>query len=217
MPPPIKTTERRPHRGAVNDTPTFVARFLETRMKGFSKDMKICLTGTSTPDGTTITHAYFPALAVCCGTLEYLSGLYAGRLSGLGWREVSAYAQAFLEQPDYAEDPIRVLFDAFRNSVNHRGVASGVWVDRNPNHHGRRVTWNVHADAGRPALGLLHLPGIIKHDSPWECPYTHRMQIRLGRLWRDIHASVDRYVPAVRAAPALQRNFERCMKELYPR
>lgn len=212
-----KAARRQPHRGAANDIPTFAARFLEARMEGFSKDMRICLTGVAIPGSKHLTHAYFPALAVCCGTLEYLGGLYAGRLGGLGWRHVSAYAQAFLDQPDYGEDSIRVLFEAFRNSVNHRGIASGVWVDRHPNHGGRRVTWNVHSDTRRPALELRHVPGTIKHDSPWECPYTHRMQIRLGRLWRDIHGSVERYAAAVQEQPAHQRSFERCMRELYPR
>lgn len=185
-------------------------------MEGFAKDMRICLTGVPIPGRKDLTHAYFPALAVCCGTLEYLSGLNAGKLDGLGWRQVSAYAQAFLKQPDYEEDSIRILFEAFRNSVNHRGIASGVWVDRHPHRNGRRVTWNVHSDTRRPALELRHVPGVIKHDSPWECPYTHRMQIRLGRLWRDIYESVDGYVAAVQAEPARQRRFEQCMRELYP-
>jgi hypothetical protein len=91
-----------------------------------------------------------------------------------------------------------------------------VWKDEHKHHGGRRVTWNVHADTKRPALELLAKPGVIKYDSPWECPYTHRMQIRLGRLWRDIQGSVDKYATAIQRDAALQRNFERCMRELYP-
>lgn len=211
-------TRRRLHRGAADDMPTFATRFLQGRMEGFSKDMRICLTGTPSPVGAGQTHAYFPALSTCCGTLEYLGGLYAGRLSGVGKNEVATYARDFMDQPDYDREAIRILFEAFRNSVNHRGIASGIWVDMHPQHRGRRITWNVHADAHRPALELVEMPGLIRYDSPWDCGYTHRMKIRLGRLWRDIHASVDNYVDAI-AGDATQRlstNFERCMRELYP-
>ena len=212
----IKTDGRAAHRGAADDIPTFAARFLAARMAGFSKDMTICLTGVPARDGSGVTHAYFPALAVCCATLEYLAGLHVGKLAGLNWKQVSVYAEAFMRQPDYNEDQVRILFEAFRNSVNHRGVASGVWVEKHHHRPIQRVTWNVHADTRHPALELVHKPGVIRFDSPWECPYTHRMQIRLGRLWRDIHDSVGRYVAAVAAHPKLQGSFEKCMRELYP-
>lgn len=155
-------------------------------------------------------------LAACCATLEYLAGLYVGRLDRLGKREASQYAQAFLAQPDYNEEAIRLLFDAFRNAVAHRGIASGVWQDEHAQHRGRRITWNVHADSKRPALELLPRAGVVKFDSPWECPYTHRMQIHLGRLWRDIVSSVDGYIAAIESSDVLQRHFHKCMKELYP-
>lgn len=211
-----RNEKRRPHRGAVGDMPAFAARFLKGRMEGFSKDMRICLTGVSVQGQLESTHAYFPALAACCATLEYLAGLHVGRLERLGKREVVEYALAFLDQPDYDQESIRLLFDAFRNPVAHRGIASGVWKDNHDNHKGRRVTWNIHADTKRPALTLMPQSGVIKYDSPWECSYTHRMHIRLGRLWRDIESSVDRYIAAIQVDAVLQRNFSNCMRALYP-
>ncbi|GAB4507416.1 MAG: hypothetical protein Tsb0026_02760 [Sulfuricaulis sp.] len=147
--------------------------------------------------------------------LEYLAGLYIGRIDRLGKKEVTAYAR-YLPQPDYNAEMIRVLFDAFRNAVSHRGIASGVWIDQHPATRGRRLTWKVLADATRPALEVINNPGVIKYDSPWPCPYTHRAHIRLGRLWRDIRDSVDGYITDLTVNQQLQDNFMKCMKRLYP-
>lgn len=210
-----KGKRRLPHRGAPDNPAQFARDFLKARLSGFEKDMGICLTGI--PSGTLsgLTHAYFPALTTCCGMLEYLAGLYVGRINGLGKKEVTDYAK-YLPQPDYNAEAIRVLFDAFRNAVAHRGIASGVWVDPHPDMRGRRLTWKVLADAARPALELVASQGVIKYDSPWPCPYTHRVHIHLGRLWRDIRDSVDGYLAEFATSQPLQDNFDRCMKQLYP-
>jgi hypothetical protein len=209
-------TKRERHRGAGHDMTKFAPLFLASRLEGFAKDMKICLTGIPSNARSGSTHAYFPALMNCCGMLEYLAGLYVGRTNSLGKKEVGDYAIRFLRQPDYDREAIRILFDAFRNAVAHRGIASGVWTDNHHHHKGRRLTWQVHADTARPALELVASPGLIKYDSPWDCPYTHRVQIRLGRLWRDIRDSVDGYVSELQASQRLQSNFKECMQELYP-
>jgi hypothetical protein len=147
--------------------------------------------------------------------LEYVAGLYVGRIDGLGKREVNEYAR-YLPQPDYNAEAIRVLFDAFRNAVAHRGIASGVWVDPQPVTRRRRFTWKVLAGAARPALEVVASQGEIKYDSPWPCPYTHRVHIHLGRLWRDIRDSVESYLAELVTSQRLQDNFMRCMRQLYP-
>jgi hypothetical protein len=202
------------HRGAPTDMALFAKKFLSGRLGGFEKDIRICLTGTKTNDGY-VTHAYFPALGTCCGMLEYLAGLYVGRIDGLGRNEIINYSK-YLPQPDYNADAIRVLFEAFRNAVAHRGIASGVWIDQQPATQGRRLTWSVHADSASPALALVSAPGVIKRDSPWPCSYTHRFHIHLGRLWRDIRDSVNGYLGELVTSKALQSNFQNCMKQLYP-
>lgn len=211
-----KNKRRLPHRGAANNPALFATDFLKSRLNGFKKDMGICLTGRPSEARSSLTHAYFPALTSCCGMLEYLAGLYIGRIDGLGKRDITTYANKYLPQPDYDNDAVRVLFDAFRNAVSHRGIASGVWVDQHPATRGRRLTWKVLADAAHPALKVVASPGVIIYDSPWLCPYTHRVHIHLGRLWRDIQDSVDSYITDLTGSRRLQDNFMKCMKRLYP-
>lgn len=158
----------------------------------------------------------FQHLTACCGMLEYLAGLHVGRTNGLGKQEVMRYAK-YLPQPDYSDEAIRVLFDAFRNAIAHRGIASGVWKDRHPAMLGRRLTWKVLADLKRPVIEVAESRGELKYDPPWPCPYTHRVHIHLGRLWRDIRDSVDNYLADLDINPESQDNFFLCMKELYPR
>jgi hypothetical protein len=205
------------HRGAPHDPAKFAPAFVRGRLGGFKKDIQICLTGIPSTVRPGLTHAYFPALATCCATLEYLSGLYLGQLKGLKYQHVIKYALRFLPQPAYDKDMIRVLFDAFRNGVAHRGIASGVWIDEHPRTRGRRFTWKVYALDEGAALEVLPDEGQITKDPPWSCRYTHRVHIRLGQLAKDICASADMYLDALVADRALQDKFMRCMEYLYPR
>lgn len=79
----------------------FAHAFVTTRTIGFSKDIEICLTDTPNDRGGT-THAYFPALATCCAFLEYVTGLSRGRLDNVGWKDVAAWAETYLPQPNYS-------------------------------------------------------------------------------------------------------------------
>ncbi len=118
--------------------------------------MKICLTPVASEAGTGVTHAYLPALAACCGIREYLAALYRGNIRGVGWQQIADFADRYLPQPDFDRETVRVLFEAFRHPVAHRGIASGVWVDRNHGAgKGRRLTWKVSADAKRPACEVV--------------------------------------------------------------
>ena len=209
---------RKPHRGAGRDPSEFARAYVRARViGGFSKDMRVCLRGMRTRSkARSFTHAYFPALAACCGMLEYLAGLSRGRVDGLGWPDILAYAENYLPQPDYDRDAVRVLFHAFRNPVAHRGIASGVWVDQHPANRGRRLTWKIHAQAVRPALSVVERPGALVKDPPWPCRYTHRAHIYLRQLWRDIRDSADRYAADLVQSRTLQRRFYACMERLYP-
>jgi hypothetical protein len=205
------------HRGAEHNVPVFAERFIRSRIAGFKKDVRICLTPAEASGGKGDTHAYFPALGACCGTLEYLAGLYAGHLNGIEAQHIARWAALYLPQPDYDKDCIRILFDAFRHPVAHRGIASGVWIDRkNGPTKGNRLTWKVLADSRRPACRVVEKNGCLKRDPPWPCGYTHRVHIHLGALAIDIAEGAVRYSEAIASDAALKDNFMACMKQLYP-
>lgn len=204
------------HRGAAGDMAAFAIQFVEGRLAGFEKDMNICLTAIDSPSRSGKTHAYFPALAACCGLLEYMTGLEQGNTKNIGWSQVAKWASKYLPQPEYDDDTIRVFFEAFRHSVAHRGIASGVWIEKVQGRTPRRVTWRVHANSRQPACKLLAEMGELKRDPPWKTRYSHRMHIHLRRLQIDLRSGVEKYREAVRANAVLQRNFEACMKQLYP-
>jgi hypothetical protein len=211
--------KREPRRGAGDDRAKFARAFVEGRIKGFEKDMAICLTETArkTNRGEKVTHAYFPALGSCCGTIEYLAGLYEGRLPDLGEQHWQSYAKKFLPGDVYDADRVHVLYKAFRHSIAHRGISSGIWVDKHDNAQGRRTTWTVNEKADGAAIEVVESRGTLITDSPWETPYTHRVHIRVGRLWRDVHASAGAYVTELVESKELLDNFYRCMEFLYPR
>jgi hypothetical protein len=203
-----------PHRGAGGDRAAFARRFVEGRLQGFRKDIAICLTDTRV-EGK-LTHAYFPALGSCCGTIEYLSGLYEGRLQDLGFQHWWAFAEKYLGEA-YDNDRIRVLYQAFRHSIAHRGIASGIWVDRHENAQGRRTTWEISELNLSPAISIVAEPGgRLVSDPPWETPYTHRVYIHAGRLAQEIGEAAARYVEELVASEVLLDRFDRCMHELYP-
>lgn len=203
------------HRNAAGNVAAFARHFLQARLAGFEKDLAICLTPIQSSTRRGLTHAYFPALSACFGFLEYLAGLHRGNLNGIGWVQVANWADRFLPQPDYNRELVRILFSAFRHSVAHRGIATGVWVDRSKTPH-LRVTWRVLADVRRPACKLIGERGTLKRDPPWPCPYTHRMQIHLKALQSDLAEGVLNYIAAVEIDKKLQSNFEACMRQLYP-
>ena len=205
------------HRGAPGNIAVFAARFVQGRLEGYEKDMKICLTPIRLEPSRVVTHAYLPALAACCAILEYLTGLYRGRLGGNGWRQITEFAARYLPQPDYDEETVRILFEVFRHPIAHRGIASGIWVDRNDGPgKGRRITWKVSADAKRPACEVVPEKGHLTRDPPWRCAYTHRGHIHLRSMWVDIRCAAKRYKAEIAEHHQLQAHFATCMKQLYP-
>ena len=179
--------------------------------------MGICLTPVPSPTGSGTTHAFFPALATCCSTLEYLTSLFHGRLNGIGWQQVAAFSLRYLPQPDYDRQTIRVLFNALRNPIAHRGIATGVWVDRaHGDNKQRRLTWKVSVGAKRPACQVIAEDGELTRDPPWPSRYTHRIHIHLRGLSIDIRDAANQYSSDLHTDPQLLANFNASMRQLYP-
>lgn len=204
------------HRGFAGDIGPFAHAFVITRTRGFLKDIEICLTDTPNGKGGT-THAYFPALATCCAFLEYMAGLSRGRLKDVGWRDIASWATYHLPQPDYSNDTIRVLVEAFRNSVAHRGIATGIWADRSDNgRETRRITWKLLEVGGTPSCQLVKEAGVLEKDPPWPCPYTHRMHIYLRSFADDLAGGATRLANNLLTDGPAQKKFEAAMRTLYP-
>jgi hypothetical protein len=204
------------HRGE-ESIADFAPKFVEGRLVGFEKDMRICLTSIELPGSKKKTVAYFPALAACCSTLEYFVALHRGNLNPAGPQQVAKFATRYLPQPDFDTETIRILFLAFRHPIAHRGIASGVWVDQQPGAGlGRRLVWAVSAGTKRPAIQVVAEPGTLMRDPPWDTTYTHRVHVHLGALWRDIAGAIRHYAADVSKDAKLQQRFVACMSRLYP-
>jgi hypothetical protein len=213
----ILTMGRHPHRGADNDRGAFAKQFIVARLAGFEKDIRICLTPTPSKTRSGMTHAYFPALSACCALLEYLTVLYRGRIQPPGWRNVYIWATRYMPS-DYDQDKIRILVDHFRNSVAHRGIATGVWIDQMPGPGlGRRLTWKVCADTHRPSIEVRAENKQLLSDPPWPCSYTHRVHIHLKSLAKDIRQGALLYADEIVGNQLLQDHFFACMRNLYPK
>lgn len=196
----------------------FAKKFVLDRIAGFSKDMEICLRPIPSKTRSGDTHAYFPALTASCGTLEYLAAMHSGRVKGLGCKEVTDWAAIYMPQPDYNGELIRVLFEAFRNSVAHRGIASGVWTDNKPGpNHKRRLTWKIYEGQSKPSIAVIGENGVLEKDPPWPCRYTHRVHIYLASLVDEIIAGAGQFANDLENNPALHKNFYSCMEKLYPK
>ncbi|MCC4115979.1 hypothetical protein LLG90_11530 [Aromatoleum toluclasticum] len=211
-------SKRLPHRGLINNPGAFAKQFVLDRLAGFEKDMEICLKPIPSTTRGGDTHAYFPALTASCGTLEYLAAMYSGRVKGLGHKEVSGWSSVYMPQPDYDEELIRVFFDAFRNSVAHRGIASGVWIDRKHGaNNGRRLTWKISEERMKPSICVIEENGELKQDPPWPCKYTHRVHIYLASMIDEIKEGAVQFSNDLESNPALHKNFYSCMEKLYPK
>lgn len=210
-----------PYKGSGGDMAIFAPRYLDDRLKTFAKDMNICLTGRPSEDREGNTHAYSPGLMNCCGMLELLANLYGGTTKNhkKRYERIDAYSK-FLPHPCYSKDNLRVLYRSLRNATAHHGTAGGVWPENDKVKNGRRVTWRIYADYNHPALALKAESCVLRNDSPHDSPYTHRMHVRLGRLWRDIRDSVfesNGYLDALQSDPVLLKNFENCITCIYPK
>jgi hypothetical protein len=190
-------------------------------MDGFRKDMRICLTPTPALHRTGETHAYFPALAACCGAIEYLGALSCGNdraiREGLTVGQITTFAETYMPQPDYDRSAVRILWSLFRNRVAHYGITSGVWVDQHEEFKGRRLIWEVRETRGQPALSIKQQEGTLKYDPPHDCSYTHLALIRLAQLALDVESAALRLIEHIeREVGASLSKFSVAMNVLYP-
>lgn len=213
-----KKAGRTLYKGSGGDIRKYAEPYLRDRLKGFDKDMKVCLKGIPLPDSRDKTHAYFPALMNCCGLLELLGGLYTGNTDTTDIKRVFKYRR-FLPQPDYSVENIRLLFVVLRHATAHLSIGSGVRIPRKGKYKDKRITWKIYADGRHPAITIEKDSDVLDDQSPWDCSHDYRMHVRLKRLQCDIRASVLKrggYLSELLSSDALMQNFETCMRQIYP-
>jgi hypothetical protein len=194
---------------------SFAPEYVRQRMFGFEKDARICLTSANHPFENRPTVAFFPAVGLCCATLEHLSALYSGNTNGPRVEnDIWPFSDKYL--PAYSRDSVKVLFEAIRHGVAHRGIAARVWEEKQKNRPQRIFTWRVSAADESPSLRILEIQGEAS-PAPWPCVYTHRIDIFLGRLWKDVRDAGNSYAHDLATDAELLPAFSRCMEKFYPR
>jgi hypothetical protein len=190
-------------------------------MRGFEKDIRICLTPILATHRKGETHACFPALAACCGAIEYLAALSIGIPApikrGMSRGHIQDFARRYMAQPDYDEETMRILWDLFRNGTAHHGITSGVWVDQHTQQSSRRLTWAIDERTGRPAVEVRKKVGTLTRHPPWDCAHTHVATVRLGQLALDIPTAADQLADDIAAGGKALERFRVAMEVLYPK
>lgn len=216
---PKKKAGRILYKGSGGIIEKFAEPYLRDRIKGFDKDMNICLTGIPRDDSPKLTHAYFPALMSCCGMLDLLGSLYQGNAKNSELQWVFDYCDQYMPQPDYSADNIILLYEVLRHPTAHMSTGAGIRKPRYGSYKEQRVTWKIYEDDDRPAIRLEPDSDVLDEQSPWDSPHDYRLHIHLKRLQCDIGASVlskSGYLHELVHRKALMRNFERCMQHIYP-
>ena len=198
----------------------FAEHFLKDHLKRLDKDIRICLR----EDPTTTKHAYFPALITGLAFLEFLSGLYHGKVRKITDTAIRDYADTFLDRNVYDDDVLQVLREVFRHKVAH--LAHPYYVTPLDLKLGRsspkrvRLGWLVTEKMRKRPVTIEELPqdkpvqaGI---SPPWKVTYDHQVIVSIPRLKADIAASVNGYRKKLAKFPQRQDNLVACLKEFFP-
>ena len=202
---------------------TFANYFLRSHVLRLRKDIGICLTANKKGE-----HAYFPALMACIGVLELLSGLFAGKLRGVGCGELVSYAKIFMNAAYYDETRLTLLYQCFRHKIAHLSAPYVVFdtsTDRNVPGPRRRVTWKVCAKRRNGALPIELVPvapprTLPSAHTPWRVEYDHIINIRIHHLKVDVVKSIygpSGYLAWLEADRTARARFAQCMVEFYPK
>ncbi len=200
------------------DVVAFAKKFVRSHNGRFRKDVRICLTANEERN-----HAYFPALMTCISYLDFLSGLYAGKVKGHGLNELTQYAQAFMDGTHYNAVNLEILYKCFRHKVAHLAHPYAVFDSKKNNIDGpkRLITWTVYASDKVPPIEVEHCgrTKIQKSMTPWDTYYDHRAHVRVRRLMIDAIRSTNGengYIRYVEQSTTGQDNFVTCMSVFYP-
>jgi hypothetical protein len=211
-------------------------KFVHGRAEQLEKDMAICLRQTCQmnrrKDKPFLEKrvASFPSLMCCISFLELFSGLYAGRLKGIGLKGIKSYAKKFLKDSVYKDDELAILYEAFRHKVAHVTQPYGVfdtetagWDSGLRERERRRITWEViDTEPELPAIIIKEETGKKEkgdQGSVWEVPWDHLCTIGIHNLFGDIVASATGrkgYLQHLHEDPSARKKFANCIVQFFP-
>src|SRR5215475_6538087 len=93
----------------------FARRFIKQRLKGFKKDLAVCLKVNKDKDEE---RAFMPMLTNTIALLELFSGLYSGRLTYRNATHLFNYLNDFAPGR-YDDYRVKLLYIAFRHKLAH--------------------------------------------------------------------------------------------------
>lgn len=193
--------------------------FLRDRVHAFRKDVAICMTPNSERH-----HAYFPALITCIAFVDFLSGLYEGKLEYHGLPHLQKYISKFFrDKTDYVH--IDILYFMFRHKIAHIAYPYLVFdtgtKSKLPGPH-RRIVWTVGVYARKRPIELIDYPvprTKLKTRTPWSVSYTSRIKVSIAALRTDIVKSIygpSGYLQALKSDRVMREHFAQCMKVYAP-
>jgi hypothetical protein len=197
---------------------TYASWFVSDRVEVFRKDLAICMTPNNKGQ-----HAYFPALITCIAFLEFLSGLYAGKLEFQKLSDLQTYVEKFFRnKTDYAH--LDILYFMFRHKIAHIAYPYLIFdtTTKSLPPPARRIVWTVGILARKPAIQLIDYPTLqtkIKTKTPWLISYTSRMRVSLTALRVDIIKSIfgpSGYLQHLKTDSTARTHFAQCMKTYIP-
>jgi hypothetical protein len=195
----------------------FSRAFLRVLVQNFQKDISICLTADRARR-----HAYFPALMTCIPFMDFLSGLYAGKLEGHGLKELNSYAAKFMNQSNYCSLELEILDKMFRHKLAHLGYPPAVYKFPGPPF--RRITWIVYASRRKRPIEIEDVTTQRslkkrKHYPSWDVSYNCIARISVKHFQTDIIKSIyghSGYLRALETDPTIRHHFAACMRVYFP-
>lgn len=201
------------------DVVTFAKEFLDGHTERFRKDISICLKRDAKKS-----HAYFPALMTCIGFVDFLSGLYGGKLDGHGLKELKNYTAKFMDATIYDSDRLDILYECFRHKVAHLAQPYAVFDTNSKSQFRgkprRLIAWTVLASRRNPSIKIVPVTPakqILKTVTPWNVYYDHRVYVSVRSLASDIVNSIPRYLRHLQSDDTARDKFKNCMKHFFPR
>jgi len=205
------------------DYEKFAAKFILERIQFFEKDMRLCLRDYHWELKDKITHAYFPALMLCCANLEFMGSLYGGsnKQNKKDRDKVNEFVQEFMDTTIYSKDVIYVLWEGFRHKLAHLAHPEYVYI-----HKEKRITWAVdekeiikHKGHNYQHMKIRKADGKIgkKILKPYDVQYSHIISISLPVFKSDIQCAMKAYLKKMKNDETMLPNFEKIMNEIFPK